>query len=450
MAGAGVCVIRAVLCAALLAHELLAQRVQNCQQRGEITAERTRCCSGAAVVPQWDFFHGVRGFVLADENGESCRGYTNDYSVSSAFRHDILHSSGTTRFFVQISVDNPDVTVLRITVGNMALTMNETHVAANTGDAAALGVDQLKKKQKQELTFQITVDDSGGCNWYIPQLHLAQSHDLKYRCYPERFFFVQGTGAILHKVVLEKDNQRLALWDFTAASDDEDGAAGGIACRPCPSGTQIKPDGTCGACVTGLQVNVDAHSPWWYSETDDASQSIVVGQAMPHPEWAVHLSAEDKLLSGGILRRSGSDTNGYMTLTDDSAVYAYDNTKGVCVASTSKYAARVTEQVCDSDDGTTRIKQGKNVVLLASTTVGTRVRDLLGWGSDSAWTHGDRVHFCPPPTAPGVLCVNPVALNYRSDMWSPANVQPLHQDATRYTIYAGKDYDLPDTTRTAP
>ena len=447
MRGAGVCVIRAVLCAALVAHELLAQSVNKCQERGEITAERTLCCSGAAGVPQWDFFHGVRGFVLADENGASCRGYTDENSVSSAFRHDMMHSSGTMRFFVQISVDNPDMTVLRITVGNMVLTMNETHVATNTGDTAELGADQLKKKQMQELTFQITVDDTGGCNWYIPQLHLSQSPDLKYRCYPESFFFVHGTGAILHKVVLEKDKQRLALWDFTAASDDEDNTAAGVACRPCPSGTKINPDGTgdtCDACVTGLRVNVDAHSPWWYSESDDASGSIMVGQAMPHPEWAVLFSAGDELQSGGILRHSESKRDGNMALTDHNVVYAYDNVMGVCMESASKYEARVTQQVCDSDDRTTRIKEGKNIVLLASTAEGTHVRELLGWGTNTGWTRGDRVYFCPSPTAPDALCMNPVALYYdKSDTWSPANVQPLHQDATRYTIYAENGYDLP-------
>ena len=182
----------------------------------------------------------------------------------------------------------------------------------------------------------------------------------------------------------------------------------------------------CQSCFTGLHVNVDARSEWWYDRAVSAEPSV------PAPDWAV-LLVDQTPTSSGILRYSDMQTNGNMILTESRKTYVYDQVASVCML---HYATRVDFTEC-TNSPTPRVKiyTGENTVLLpVVATQGTvvKVRSMLGTGY---WKQGDTVRFCAPLGEAVHRCVNPVVLVWHTaDFWSPINVDPTHSKYTRYNI----------------
>jgi len=346
-----------------------------------------------------------------------------------SFNHPILTRSSETTFFIQFALFNPDTTALRLDVADISLVITgqyaQTYNSKNANDQFPnhLAPGTLKPRQRQEVKVTIT---RNGMTCLLRVLQYpALSH--QWRCASTDMFHLHGSNVTLHKMILQTDNERNALWDFTLEPTDSESK-----CRPCPHGTRLLTNpARCMPCVTGLQVNVDMHSPWWYNAKADV---------VPAPDWTWVVHGEPS--SGGILRYSEMTTNGNMTLTEATKVYAYDNLVRVCK---DEYDSRVFFHRCiDSQAGTTQLHPGRNLLLIhdnADSSGFLTVRALLNHRRQqtaaASWQPGDMVKFCPQilGSTAYVPCANPTILRYQNGgFWSPANIDPVHTKYTRYEI----------------
>ena len=391
-------------------------------------------CTRAAEqsTTQWTRFHTHRGIALQTDPiffTSACGGSTAPGAQSvHVFKHRILTRPSETTFFIQFALFNPDTAALRLDIADISLVMKGTYAQtyhsknANDQSPTHSAPGALKPRQRQEV--KVTIQRDG----MTCLLRVVQYPALvrQWRCASTDIFHLHGSNVTLHKMILQTDNERNALWDFTLEPTDSESK-----CRPCPHGTRLLADpARCMPCITGLQVNVDMQSPWWYNARADV---------VPAPDWTWVVRGEPS--SSGVLRYSEMTTNGNMTLTEAAKVYAYDNLVRVCK---DEYDSRVFSHQCiDSQAGTTQLHAGRNVLLLhhADSSMSLSVRAVLNQRRQqtaaTSWQPGDMVKFCPQALGDTayVPCANPTILRYQSgESWSPANIDPLHTKYTRYEI----------------
>lgn len=371
----------------------------------------------------------------------------------NVFEHGIFrHSSGTTNFFLQVSLYNPDLAALRFAVGAAVMVLNGTHARTNTGRPLSLegpfeGPNEytdsstiLRPRQFQEMHVSI---DKNGNECTMRLVHNSHPPDSSenidraqlFQCDAESVFYVHGSQIMLHSVVVQVDNRREAVWDFSLQSALPDKHLCGV----CPHGSKYnRQRGQCTTCLSGFHVLVNKTSPWWYNP-DRSLAAIVV----PEPDWAV-LEVNNTRQSVGIMRHSSNTDHGNMILTPTNKIYAYETADSLPRVCQDSYTSQVrvdsgkSQSICDVG---LFLREGVHYVgLIHTETNDISVRELLL--QLFSWSKGDTVEFCEhQEKAPLVLhsCVNRIVMTFlRQNHWQPTNVDPKHYKYTRYTILSKK------------
>ena len=409
----------------LVAYCLVSGRVINSS-----AVQSDALCNSAAIaqIKQPTHFHTRPGIALATDEvffSQSCDQYASAASnLGAVFHHPTMSSADTVQVAIQVSLFDPSTARLRFSMQGISVVLDHSGIRTHSdirvqGESMTASTEgPWRKRQIQELIFTIqkrkrlcvlTIDP-------YPSVHRV------FPCSTRDTFHVHGDNITLHTVFLQNDNLEAARWDFTIEKQ-----APNAGCRECPLGTVLNAiSQECQSCFTGLHVNVDAHSEWWYNGGVAGEPSV------PAPDWAV-LLADQTPTSSGILRHSDMQTNGNMILTDSRNTYVYDQVASVCMR---HYKTRVDFAECtNSQTPRVKIYTGENTVLfpvVAMQDTVAKVRSMLGTEN---WKQGDTVRFCAPLGEAVHRCVNPVVLVWHTaDFWSPINVDPTHSKYTRYNI----------------
>ena len=395
-------------------------------------SDDTECQRAAAdSTTRMTHFHGRAGIALDTARvffEPRCDGVpANIIEGPGVFQHAFWPAVVQTKLLLQVSLVNPDTAALRFSMHGICVILGAHGVRTHSN--IAVGGSQvvetpggMKKRQIQEL--EITIRKRGT----LCVLEMAPYAGVQraFMCTSASGFYLHGNNVTVHSVSLRPDNVQAAYWNFAAEAPGSSAE-----CRRCPRGTLAQntnnADPTtvqCVPCWTGLHVNVDAHSPWWH----DINTGLAEEQTVPAPDWAV-LAVDGKQASTGILRYSKMDTNGNMVLTDAAEQYTYDRVASIC---SRRYETHLIFATCATGQAPkVRIHPGENVVLLPvvlTQSAQANVRSVL---ASSNWKHGDTVRFCVAQHT----CMNPIVLTWHlGNTWSPANVDALHLQYTRYHI----------------
>jgi len=368
--------------------------------------------------------------------------------MSTVFEHaNVLHSTDTnTSIFLQVSVRNPDATSLRFAIGSVMFVANAAYTRTNAQHrmASASGAgsnnsnnydmpNTFKPQQLQEVHVAITKIGEQcilrvGFSAVLPS---ASPVIQMWRCFSDDVFSMHGQDIVLHSVVLQVNNQRQAIWDFTTQTPLSLGAP---LCAECPVGTTLNPNTRlCTQCYTGFRINVNETSEWW-STSPQVAPSVVV----PAPDWAV-LKVGGTRQNTGIMRHSSTTTNGNMILTPSNKVYAYEEYDSVPRVCREVFETRVrqTPNAQNTCEVHILFKKGVTVILMNwKAGLDNSVRTYLSM--IETWSVGDTAQFCEHSAQRSVLdhaCENPVLLTYTgSRSWQPININPIHYNHTRYTL----------------
>jgi len=276
----------------LVAYCLVFGRVTN----SSVVESDARCNSAViAQTKQPTHFHTRPGIALA--TGEvffspSCDNYASAASnLGSAFHHPTMSSADTVQVAIQVSLFDPSTARLRFSMQGVSVVLDHGGIRTQSNvrvqeSMATSAKAPWRKRQIQELIFTIqkrkrlcvlTID-------LYPNIHRV------FLCPTRDTFHVHSDNITLHTVFLQTNNLEAARWDFTIEKQ-----APNAGCRECPLGTVLNAiSKECQSCFTGLHVNVDARSEWWYDCAVSAEPSV------PAPDWAV-LLVDQTPTSSGIL-----------------------------------------------------------------------------------------------------------------------------------------------------
>jgi len=190
-----------------------------------------------------------------------------------------------TKVVVQVSLFDPSATALRVSMQGISVVLDQRGIRTHSTilvkrSMAVLTEGFFRKRQIQELVFTVHRRNR------FCVLTLAPYSEV-YRVFPcptHDTFHIHGNNITLHTLFLHNDDQEVARWDFSIPTQSSNSQ-----CRECPFGTVLNSTTLiCHECLTGLHVNVDAHSEWWHDSTcptNDATAEL----AVPSPYWAVLL-----------------------------------------------------------------------------------------------------------------------------------------------------------------
>ena len=392
-------------------------------------AESGAQCESAAKAQtkQPTHFHSRPGIALATGDvffSPSCDKYASAASnLGSAFHHPTMSSADKVRVAIQVSLSDPSTARLRFSMQGLSVVLDHSGIRTSSSipvqESREISTEPpWRKRQMQGLIFMIQKRN----RLCVLTIDPYPSVSRVFPCPTRDTFHVHGDNITLHTVFLQNDNLEAARWDFTIEKQ-----APSVGCRECPLGTVLNATSQeCQSCFTGLHVNVDARSEWWYNSDVTAEPSV------PAPDWAV-LLVDQTPTSSGILRYSDMQTNGNMILTDSRKPYVYDRVASVCML---RYATRVDFTEC-TDSPTPRVKicTGENTVLFPVVAMQGTMATVRSMLATEYWKQGDTVRFCVPLGKAVHRCVNPIVLVWHAaNSWSPINVDPAHSKYTRYTI----------------
>lgn len=403
---------------------------------------------------EWTTFHNRRGLFLSAAPRLFTRECDNNgfdkAHATAFFQHDRVLNAADTRtdIFLQISIENLGVAVLRFTIAGVVLVVNSTHTRTHThrqmsGFSSAANYERfqtylntgksLEAQQLQELRITIT-KTSSECALSL-QIGPPAPHGSivrqRWQCGATDIFALHGNYVSLHSVVLQVDKRRQAIWDFSQQI-----AASGALCSACPSGKTMDAETKqCNDCYTGFRVNVDNASKWWSNAATSPSTTTV-----PEPDWAV-VKVHGKAQSKGIMRHSSITNNGNMILTPDATVYSYEKNHVLPHVCEDKFDSRVRKHALLEDRRTLGLlfRAGLSRILISWQPVGL-VLTVRGYLSVAGltWSLADTVTFCEHGASDLVVlhtCMNPIVFTYvRVSTWHPLNINPIHHKYTQYTL----------------
>jgi hypothetical protein len=404
---------------------------------------------------EWTTFHHRRGLFLSTSPKlftKDCDNSLFDTAhASTFFQHDtMLHNiEARTDIFLQISTQNLDLAALRFAIAGVVLNVNRTHTRTHThrrlsGPHTRFDYNQvqeyshtemsLKPQQLQELRITIVKNDSECAlslqiGALLPLVPVARQ---RWQCDATNHFHLHGNHISLHSVVLQINNQRQAMWDFS-----QEYAPNNTLCGGCPSGKTMNVDlQECTDCYTGFRVNVDHSSPWWSNPIPTQLSTVVV----PEPDWAV-LKVHGNLQSKGIMRHSSMANNGNMILTPYATEYGYEQKDTLPNVCADLFQSRVRRNLLGTDQCTLGLlfNAGVSRILISwwPPSSAVTVRAYLSVEGMS-WSLADTVTFCDHDSSALEVqhtCVNPIVFTYvRFGTWHPLNIHPIHHKYTRYTL----------------
>ena len=404
---------------------------------------------------EWTTFHHRRGLFLSTAPRlftRDCDNSVFDKTHATAFfQHDnVLKKTDThTSIFLQTSTQRHDLAALRFSIAGVVLMVNSTHTRTHThrrlsGPYVAADYKQvseyintrksLEAQQLQEISITI-VKHGSECALRLKVGASAPHGSLatqRWQCDATSIFHVHGNRISLHSVVLQVNNQRQAIWDFSQEFSSNTTLCGG-----CPSGKIMTANSEkCTNCYTGFRVEVDRSSPWWSNPSTANPNTALV----PEPDWAV-LKVNGNLQSKGIMRHSSMSNNGNMILTPHATEYGYEQDDMLPHVCEDIFESRVRRNLLGTDKCSLGLlfEAGVSSILISwqpAPSVVT-VRGYLSIAGMS-WSLADTVTFCEHRSDAVVVqhtCVNPTVFTYvRVGTWYPLNINPIHHKYTRYTL----------------